>query len=103
MTEAVLARGPGGVVGSRSWASDRRTPGCRWSRPVPDDEHASVIVVDFNPSGPDATEVVLTYTHLERHGEMAPVIRAAIAGPGSGGTLDQHAEVVARRAAAGAG
>ena len=64
-------------------------------RPAPDDEQASVIVVDFNPAGPDATEVVLTYTHLERHGEMAPVIRAAIGGPGSGGTLDRYAEVVA--------
>ena len=72
-------------------------------RPAPDDEQASVIVVDFNPAGPDATEVVLTYTHLERHGEMAPVIRAAIGGPGSGGTLDRYADVVARRAAAGAG
>ena len=65
-----------------------------------DDEQASVIVVDFNPAGPDATEVVLTYTHLERHGEMAPVIMAAIGGAGSGGTLDRYAEVVARRAAA---
>jgi uncharacterized protein YndB with AHSA1/START domain len=67
-------------------------------RPVVDDEHASVIVVDFNPAGLGATEVVLTYTHLERHGEMAAVLRSAI---GSGGTLDRYAEVVARHAAAG--
>ena len=34
------------------------------------------------PAGPDSTEVVFTYTHLDRHGEMASVIRAAIASPG---------------------
>jgi len=39
-------------------------------RPVFDDEHASVIVVEFIPAGPDATEVTLTYTHLDRHGEI---------------------------------
>lgn len=67
-------------------------------RPVADDEHASVIVVDFNPADGGATEVVLTYTHLERHGDMAPVLRSAI---GQGGTLDRYAEVVTRHAAAG--
>ncbi len=68
-------------------------------RPVPDDERASVIVVEFSPAGPGATEVALTYTHLERHGEMAEVIRYAIAQPGEGSTLDRYAEVVARHAA----
>ena len=68
-------------------------------RPVPDDERASVIVVEFSPAGPDATEVALTYTHLERHGEMAEVIRNAIAQPGPGSTLDRYAGVVARHAA----
>jgi len=68
-------------------------------QPAADDEHASVIVVEFSPAGPAATEVVLTYTHLDRHGEMAPVIRAAIGGPGPGDTLQRYAEVVARHAA----
>lgn len=68
-------------------------------RPVPDDERASVIVVEFSPAGPDGTEVALTYTHLERHGEMAEVIRNAIVQPGQGSTLDRYAEVVARHAA----
>jgi uncharacterized protein YndB with AHSA1/START domain len=65
-------------------------------RPVDDDERASVIVVCFSPSGPDDTEVTLTYTHLERHGEMEPVIRAAISAPRPSDTLARYAELVAR-------
>lgn len=69
--------------------------GPNW-QPVLSDEHASVIVVEFNPAGADATEVVLTYTHLDRHGEMAGLIRSAIDNPGSGNTLQRYAEVVVR-------
>jgi uncharacterized protein YndB with AHSA1/START domain len=69
-------------------------------QPAPDDEHASVIVVEFNPAGPDSTEVTFTYTHLERHGEMAPSLRAAIANPGPGGAVERYAETVKRHAAA---
>jgi uncharacterized protein YndB with AHSA1/START domain len=72
-------------------------------RLAPDDENASVIVVEFNPSGPDSTEVVFTYTHLERHGEMAPVLRAAIASPGPGGAVESYTETVKRHAAAAPG
>ena len=69
-------------------------------QPIDNDEHASVIVVEFNPAGPDATEVVLTYTHLDRHGEdMAKMIRSAISTPGPGSTLERYAGVVARHAA----
>jgi uncharacterized protein YndB with AHSA1/START domain len=70
--------------------------GPNW-RPVFDDSRASVIVVDFAPAGLDTTEVTLTYTHLDRHGEMADVIRSAISSPGPG-TLDRYAEVVTRHA-----
>ncbi len=69
-------------------------------QPAPDDENASVIVVEFNPVGPDSTEVVFTYTHLERHGEMAPMLRAAIANPGPGGAVERYAEAVRRHSAA---
>jgi uncharacterized protein YndB with AHSA1/START domain len=69
-------------------------------RLAPDDEHASVIVVEFNPAGTDSTEVVLTYTHLERHGEMAPMLRAAIGNPGSGSAVERYAEAARRQAAA---
>jgi uncharacterized protein YndB with AHSA1/START domain len=68
-------------------------------QPAPDDENASVIVVEFNPVGPDSTEVVFTYTHLERHGEMAPMLRAAIANPGPGSAVERYAETVKRHAA----
>ena len=67
-------------------------------RPVSDDEHASVIVVEFTPAGPDATEVALTYTHLERHGDMAAVIRSAVAADSPDDTLHRYAEVVAKYA-----
>jgi hypothetical protein len=54
--------------------------GPNW-QPVLDDEQASVIEVDFTAAGPDAAEVVLTYTQLHRHGEFAGVLCAALAGP----------------------
>jgi uncharacterized protein YndB with AHSA1/START domain len=60
-------------------------------QPGPDDENASVIVAEFNPAGPDSTEVVFTHKHLERHGEMAPMLRAAIANPGPGSAVERHA------------
>lgn len=69
-------------------------------RPAPDDEHASVIVVEFKPAGPDSTEVVFTYTHLERHGPMAPMLRAAIGNPGPGSAVERYAEAARRYAAA---
>ena len=68
-------------------------------RPAPDDANASVIVVEFNPAGPASTEVVFTYTYLERHGEMASALRAAIASPGPGGAVERYAEAVNRRVA----
>jgi uncharacterized protein YndB with AHSA1/START domain len=70
-------------------------------RLAPDDENASVIVVEFSPAGPDSTEVAFTYTQLERHGEMAPMLRAAIANPGPDGAVQRYAETVRRHATAG--
>jgi len=67
-------------------------------QPVFDDSGASVIVVDFALSGANTTEVMLTYTHLDRHGEMADMIRSAISRPGPD-TLDRYAEVVKRHTA----
>ncbi len=69
-------------------------------RPVFDDEQASRIEVQFAAAGPDVTEVTATYTQLHRHGEMAPVIRSAIAAPGPGETLERYAEAVKRHTAA---
>jgi uncharacterized protein YndB with AHSA1/START domain len=73
--------------------------GPNWG-PVFDDEHASRIVVDFNELAPDSTEVVLTYTELGRHGDMAPMLRASIDIAGPGNTLDRYAAAVARLARA---
>jgi uncharacterized protein YndB with AHSA1/START domain len=84
------------------WAPPRRLAvtwriGPGW-QPVFDDEHASVIVVEFSPSGDDATEVALTYTHLERHGvDMAQLLRSAIETSSPDDTLHRYAEVVARQ------
>jgi hypothetical protein len=61
---------------------------------------SSVIIVEFRPSGRNATEVVLTYTHLERHGEeMAPLLRSAIETSSPDDTLHKYAQTVARHAA----
>ena len=67
-------------------------------QPVFDDSRASIIVVAFRPAGADSTEVTVTYTRLERHGQMADVIRQAIDNPGAD-TLSRYADVVRRHAA----
>lgn len=73
--------------------------GDNW-QPIDNDEQASVVVVDFTPAGPDATEVWLTYAHLERlSAEMAKMVRWAVNAPGPENTLSRYAEVVARHAA----
>ena len=61
--------------------------------PAPDDEHASVVVVEFRAAGDGSTDVSATYTHLERHGAMEPMLRAAIR---SGDTLERYRSVVAQ-------
>jgi hypothetical protein len=80
------------------WApSERIGPGWRLTA---DDEDASVIVVEFRPTGQDSTEVVFTYTQLERHGEMAPMIRGAVGDPGPDSAVQRYAQAVKRYAAA---
>jgi len=69
--------------------------GANW-RPVYDDEQASRIRVEFRPAGQDLTEVVLTYTELDRHGEMAGQIRAAIDAADPGESLQNYADLVTR-------
>lgn len=67
-------------------------------QPVFDDDHASVVSAEFHPSGDDATELVLTHTHLERHGAFAEQLRYAIAAEGPDDTLQRYAAVVERHA-----
>lgn len=71
--------------------------GPNW-RPVLDDEQASRIMVEFTPAGAGATEVALTYSELERHGEFAETLRGALAGSSPGESLENYAAVVARHA-----
>lgn len=71
-------------------------------RPLADDEQACRIVVEFLPAGADVTELALTYTQLERAGDFAGQLRAAVVGDGGPGeTLQRYADLVARQAAAG--
>ena len=98
-------RGPDGAEITRGtfleWSPPGRLAvtwrvGQNW-RPVFDDEQASVIQVDFTAAAPGTTDVALTYTQLNRHGEFAAVLREAL-GPDPGQTLVQYANVVARHA-----
>ncbi len=97
-------RGADGTEISRGtilrWEPPRRVVltwriGPNW-QPVFNDENASRIEVEFVPAGPESTEMVLTYTQLDRHGEFGEQLRSAIEGSASGGTLEQYAAVVAR-------
>jgi uncharacterized protein YndB with AHSA1/START domain len=97
-------RGADGTEITRGTITDWAPPGrlaVTWRigpgwRPIFDDEHASVIVAEFSPAGAETTEVTLTWTHLERHGEMAGAITSAINNPGPGDTLHRYAETVTR-------
>ena len=58
----------------------------------PDPEHASEIEVSFLPEGPTRTRVVYEHRHLERYGEHADRMRAALERPNAvQATLDAFA------------
>jgi len=63
----------------------------RWQLET-DPAKTSEIEVTFTEDGPQRTRVVLTHSHLDRHGEGWEAMRDAV---GSGWTLDRFAEVAA--------
>jgi uncharacterized protein YndB with AHSA1/START domain len=65
----------------------------RWQLET-DPAKTSEIEVTFAADGPDRTRVVLTHSHLDRHGEGWEAMRDAV---GSGWSLDHFAEVAAKR------
>jgi len=69
--------------------------GVRW-RPLYSDVMASLIEVDFTEVDARTTRVTLTHAQLDRHGEIAEAIHAALDGPSPGETLTKFAELVAR-------
>jgi uncharacterized protein YndB with AHSA1/START domain len=90
--------------------------GASW-RPVFDDEQASRIRAEFRPAsagsgaagsgaagsgaadpgGAGVTEVVLTYAELDRHGPFAAQLRAALEAGDPGESLQNYADLAARR------
>jgi uncharacterized protein YndB with AHSA1/START domain len=69
-------------------------------RPVLDDEQAPRIEFEFRPDAEAvavavATEVVATYTELDRAGQMAGPLRAAIEAGNPGESLQRYADLAA--------
>jgi uncharacterized protein YndB with AHSA1/START domain len=80
--------------------------GASW-RPVFDDEQASRIRAEFRSASAGSgavdsraagsTEVVLTYAELDRHGPFAAQLRAALEAGDPGESLQNYADLAARR------
>ena len=63
-------------------------------QPLADDERAPHVEVDFIRTGPETTEVTVTYTHLERcDPAFAGQLVSVLATPGPGDTLERYALV----------
>lgn len=89
----------------REWAPPDRLVltwrvGANW-RPVDSDDTASDVEIDFVAVGQNATEVVVTHTHLDRHGEFAAQLHGILAAENPGETLTRYVETVARHASDG--
>ncbi|MFD9443915.1 SRPBCC family protein [Streptomyces sp. NPDC060006] len=65
----------------------------RW-QPLPTDEGASEIEVDFEPAEGGGTKVTLAHVKLHQHGEGAARIFAALDGPPPGETLERFERAV---------